>query len=376
MKKGFYLRIIPGLRIYIWLVVFFLILPSVSMGQANKKLLLTFRSKLTLQQTSAYGNTSLTVTSEGYAYLLPAANNTFSGSGSLTATMVFTYPQTGVVTISPLKGEGSFQVEGKIKGKNLLFWFKPGKIPCQGTISLNAPAPIGTTKESYVDSFDPAMLAPGGPGGWEIELKDRATKTVSYEKYAPISGQTTFTLDNAEVWRISVEGVETDDMKPPIQNQRFKNEKKELPISVTFKWSLAGEFVILGKGQAREYYDGNVMFATLTPTLNFEGGGLYICDNFSCKEDRDINEIVGATVDGKVSSGKIKLTWPEFHSVACILCKPTKSYLGKVPYREKFGTLEFISRISSEKIPLTDGGTINGSVHDWMKYRITLHKTK
>ena len=360
----------------LWVMFFFLMVPSISQGQGNKRLLLTFRSKLALQQTSPYGNTSLTITSEGYAYLLPAANKTFSGSGSLSATLVFTYPLTGAAHITPLKGEGSFQVEGKLKGKNLLFWFKPGQIPCKGTMTINAPAPLGTTTQAYVDNFDPRMLAPGEPGGWEIELKEKTSKTVSYDKYAPISGQTTFTLANAELWRIGVEGVETDGLKPPIKNQRLKGAQKELPISVTFKWTLAGEFVTLGKGAGQEYYDGNVMWATLTRTLNFKAEDLYRCTKFPCKEDRDINEIVGVTLEGKISGGKIKLTWPEFHPVECILCEPRKSYLGKIPYRQKFGTIEFTSRISSEEIPLQDGSIINGSVMDWMKYRIRLEKVK
>ena len=74
----------------------------------------------------------------------------------------------------------------------------------------------------------------------------------------------------------------------------------------------------------------------------------------------------------------MKRHWPQrgIWSRVCVLCKPLKSFLGKIPYRQEFGNDELVYRLSKEVLPLKNGYTRNGKILDWMTCTITLKKIK
>lgn len=154
---------VPGIVLF----GFFWIMTHSTFAQSSQRMVLTFQSEGAMQMMGPYGPAGVKVKSEGYAYLNSGGRGKFTGIGTIYVTMEFNYPKTGVVGITPLKGEGSFSVVGETEGKFLRFYFKHGSIPCKGEIIVNAPAPVGTYKEPYEDSFDPHVLAPGGTAGSE-----------------------------------------------------------------------------------------------------------------------------------------------------------------------------------------------------------------
>lgn len=359
---------------------FFWIMTHSTFAQSSQRMVLTFQSEGSMQAMGVYGPAGVKVKSEGYAYLNSEGRGKFTGIGTIYVTMEFNYPKTGVVGITPVKGEGSFSVVGETEGKFLRFYFKHGNIPCKGEIIVNAPAPLGTYKEPYEDHFDPHVLAPGEQPGVKIELKDGATETFTYgpESYAggtqTASWKTDFTLDGAELWRIGIEGEEIDTTESPIRNAKLKNENKELPIAMQYKWKLVGEFSIIGKGGARQYYEGQIFSASIDTVILFEHWDLYRVEGMQREDDWNSDDLVGQPIDGKVSGNTVQLKWPEFNALERYVCIPRLTYLGKVPHRPNFESKEFIGYISREKLPLVDGQVITGGVSDWLKYKITLIK--
>ena len=186
-----------------------------------------------------------------------------------TVTMDFDYRKTGTFRISQLKGEGPLEVVGETEGKYLRFYFKHHNIPCKGEIVVNAPAPMGTFKEPYEDSFDPHVIAPGENPGAKIELKDGAQTTFSFgpKNYGGgsqiISWKTDFTLDGAELWRVAVEGEEIDTTQSPIRNKKLQNKSKELPIAMQYKWNLIGEFALIVSIVYASIIAGTIVFFAL-----------------------------------------------------------------------------------------------------------------
>jgi hypothetical protein len=379
MKKTFHVSSLYFIASIV--ILGFFSIPTLSMSaQGGQRMVLTFRSEGSMTVTGIYGPAGVKVNSEGYAYLIAGAKGKFTGAGNIYVTMEFNYPKTGVVSITPLKGEGSFAVVGETEGKFLRFYFKHGSIPCKGEIIVNAPAPMGTQKEPYEDNFDPHVLAPGEQPGVKIELKDGATETFTYgpESYAggiqTASWKTDFTLDGAELWRVGIEGEEIDTTQSPVRNSRLKNESKELPVAVKYKWQLIGEFTILGKGSAREYYEGQVFSAHITHMILFDQQDLYGWEPIPCRETWLPEDLIGQPIGGKMSGNSVRLKWPEFHPRECYSLIPRKSYLGQLRPHKEFDSVEFIGYISMEELPLVDGQVITGGVSDWLKYKITLTK--
>jgi hypothetical protein len=335
-----------------------------------------------MQVFGIYGPAGVTVKSEGYAYLIPGAQGKFTGSGEIYVTMDFNYPKTGTVSISQLKGQGPLNVVGETEGKHLKFYFKHQEIVCKGEIVVTAPAPMGTFKEPYEDSFDPHVLAPGQEPGAKIELKDGATGQFRYGPQSFAGGKqnvtwkTDFTLDGAEMWRIVVEGEETDTTQSPIRNKRLKNESKELPIAMQYKWKLIGEFALIGKGSSRQFYEGQIFSANIDTVIQFDHWDLYRVEKMQRDDDWDQEDLTGQPIGGKVNGNTVQLKWPEFDALERYVCIPNKSYLGKVPHRPNFESKEFIGYISGEKLPLVDGQVVTGGHSDWLKYKITLTKLK
>jgi hypothetical protein len=379
IKENYHVSL-PYFIAFIVILGFFSITTRSMSAQSSQRMVLTFRSEGSMTVTGIYGPAGVKVRSEGYAYLIAGAKGKFTGAGNIYVTMEFNYPKTGIVNITPLKGEGSFAVVGETEGKFLRFYFKHGKIPCKGEIIAHAPAPVGTYKEPYEDYFDPHVLAPGEQPGVKIELKDGATETFTYgpENYAggtqTASWKTDFTLDGAELWRVGIEGEEIDRAQPPIRNSRLKNENKELPVALKFKWKLIGEFTILGKGSAREYYDGLIFSALITYEILFDQQDLYKWERIPCKEAWEPEDLNGQRIDGKVRGNSVYLKWPEFDPTFCYALVPQKSYLGQLRPHKEFDSAEFIGYISREELPLVDGQVITGGMSDWLKYKITLTK--
>jgi hypothetical protein len=367
-------------RKFLWILVIFLIQPLATFAQGGQRMVLTLRSQGTMQVTGLYGPAGVTVRAEGYAYLVPGTQGKFAGSGNIYVTMDFNYPKTGVVSVSQLKGEGPLDVVGETEGKYLRFYFKHGNISCKGEIVVNAPAPMGTQKEPYEDNFDPHVIAPGVQPGAKIELKDGATGTFNFgpRSYAggsqTASWKTDFTLDGAELWRVAVEGEEIDTTQSPIRNKRLQNKSKELPIAMQYKWKLIGEFALIGKGSARQYYEGQIFSANIDPVIRFDHWDLYRVEKMQRDDDWDQDDLMGQPIGGKVSGNTVQLKWPEFNALERYVCLPTKSYLGKVPHRPNFESREFIGYISREKLPLVNGQVVTGSQSNWLKYKITLTK--
>jgi hypothetical protein len=365
---------------WIWGIMLFF--PLASWSQSGQRMVLTVRSQGAIKMLGPYGPAGATVKTEGFAYLIPGSQGIFSGIGELYVTMDVDYQKTGVFSISQLKGEGPLEVVGETEGKFLRFYFKHGSIPCKGEITVNAPAPMGTYKEPYEDSFDPHVLAPGEQPGMKIELKDGATGTFSFgpESYGGgvqiISWKTDFTLDGAELWRVGIEGEEIDTTQLPIKNSKLQSKNKELPVAVKYKWQLIGEFTILRKGSARQYYEGQVFSVEIDHDILFDQLDLYRWAKTPCKATWTKEDFAGQPIDGEVSGNYVRLKWPEFHPRECYSLIPRKSYLGQLRFRREFDSAEFIGYISREELPLVDGQVITGGMSDWLKYKITLTKLK
>ncbi len=369
MKVKFARR--TSITVYVFSIFgFFLFFAAVAFGQGNDNLVLIVESKITLKPV-APGQAGWETTAKGQAYLRALPKGKFTGTGELYVTYDFLHHPNPYFKYSTLKGHGSFNVRGIKEGKNLRFWFERGNIPVEGTLTVSL-AHL-SEKKPYVTTFDPHTLAPGGPElerGVTIELRDGASGAITI----PGSGKTTFTLYGAELWRVSVVGEETDNLQPYIKNNKLRNDSKELPIAVQFKWKLVGEFTVIGKGSNRSFFDGRVFSVSVDPVFLFEHDDLYKCNSEDCQEKKNPNDLVGQFLGGTVSGNTVRIKWPEFFPVECILCRPKELYLGGIPYRAKFGKKEFIDRISREELALRDGHAINGGIQDWMKYTITLKK--
>lgn len=356
------------------------IVTSGSFAQSGQRMVLRFRSEGSMQAMGLYGPAGVTVKAEGYAYLVPGTQGKFTGEGGISVTMDFNYPKTGAVSISQLKGDGPLDVVGETEGKFLRFYFKHRNIPCKGEIVINAPAPMGTQKEPYEDTFDPHVLAPGEQPGAKIELKDGAAGTFSFgpKSYAGgkqnVSWETDFALHDVEQWNVVVEGEEIDTTQPPIKNPKLKTKSKELPVALKYHWKLTGEFFIIGSGGAREYYDGYVLFSQIYSEIVFDFYDLYRWSELESTEFWDAEDLINQTIDGKVSGNIVQLGWPKFIPKNSFSLAPRLSYLGQVRHRKDFKSAEYIGYISREKLPLVDGQVIIRSAPDWLKYKITLKK--
>lgn len=366
-------------KIFLLFLILFYFCSIPTSAQTEQKMLLSFRSAISYQGTGAYGTAGVEIKSEGYSYVTPKKDGTFSGTGEINVTITFTYPPNPAISLSPLKGRGSIQVKAKKKDQFLNFWFEHGIIPCKGIMTIHYPPPMGTEKKDHVQDFDPHTLA---PGSFEIELKDGAEKVVDYGAMPvnpspqAFTGKTTFYLDGIESWRVAVEGEEIDNLQPSIDNPYLKATTGELPISTRYTYNLIAEFSTLGKGAARSYYDGYVFSSILNNSLVFEHYDLYRCSEKDCEGSQDI-DFSGEQIDGNVSGNTVQLKWPQHVPTNCVTCVPRSlGKLGQTVYERTFRSTEFLSSLSSEKIPLQHGKVINRSKGDYLKYKITLIKVQ
>lgn len=373
-------------KIFLLFFILFYSISSQTLAQSEQKLYLSFNSTLSMKAGGPFGTTGMDIKSEGFVYLNPQKDGTFSGIGEIYITMIYLNSSNPAMSLSPLKGQGSIQGKAKRKGKYLNFWFEHGEIPCKGIMTLNYPPPVGTQKEEFVQNFDPHTLAQRSYDAsftvFDIELKDGAEKVVDYSSMPQtpqaFSGKTTFYLDGIESWQISVNGEEIDNLQPPIDNPVLKETTGELPIAMKFTWKLVAEFSTLGKGASRRYFDGNVFSSVLNHGLVFKHDDLYKCSEKECEGNQDLNiDFTGEKINGKVSGNSLQLEWPNHVPLTCVTCVPRSiGKLGEKVYEWTFKSAEFLTSLSKEKIPLQHGEVINRTKEDWLKYKITLIKIK
>lgn len=355
-----------------------------------ERMVLKYEGGLGGLQVGPYGQASIIIRVRGEAWLLAEGRNRWQGIGTMTVrTDAQASPSRGV-KISPAEApEASFKVTAAVKAGKLEFWFESKPIELKGTISIQAPAPVGTITEPYTLDFNPATVAPGPPAVTSIEMRDGAIKTVDYSKFPTVSpvtsGAMVFTLNEVEEWRVLVTGREIDTLQPPITNKALKPPNTELPVMAGFEWNLAGVFYIVGAKSSPSYYEGSVFAASYQATIYFDHQDLYRCfflpggkqaEEMSAIGERRLTELEGRPIAGQVKSGGVKLSWPEYFPVERVRCKPIKTYLGKAFYTRTFGAKEFLYKISGETLPLKDGAVVSGGVNDWMSYKIVLHRQK
>jgi hypothetical protein len=375
------------LFIFNFFLLFFILFYSVSsqtLAQSEQKLYLSFNSTLSMKAGGPYGTAGMDIKSEGFVYLNPQKDGTFSGIGEIYITMIYLNSSNPAISLSPLKGQGSIQGKAKKKGKYLNFWFEHGEIPCKGIMTLKYPHPVGTKKEEFVQNFDPHTLAQRSYDDsfsvFDIELKDGAEKVVDYSSMPQtpqaFSGKTTFYLAGIESWRISIIGEEIDYLQPHIDNPFLKETAGELPISMKFNWKLIVDFSTLGKGISRSYYDGNIFSFTLDPGIIFQHNDLYRCTQKECENSPSL-DFTGERINGNVSGNTVQLEWPLYVPLRCVTCVPLRiGNLGEKVYERIFESAEFLFSLSKEKIPLQHGEVINRTKENYLKYKITLTKIK
>ena len=186
-----------------------------------------------------------------------------------------------------------------------------------------------------------------------------------------------------ENWLVNVEGWEIDKMRPPITYKAMSQPEKKLPIQVTFDWKLQGKFRLVKIKKSKTYESGTITQAALTPTIVFNSPDLYRCYIASSKGEKTpykILSLLDCVLEGKLSGNFVQLTWPPYPSEAYVICTPQKTYLGKVPYQQQFGSEDFMFMLSRERLPLKDGAIVTGGLRgatelkDWLQYKITLKK--
>jgi hypothetical protein len=185
----------------------------------------------------------------------------------------------------------------------------------------------------------------------------------------------TFREPERERWRVTVTAWERDDNQTPIwYKDPASGADRKLPVVVDFDWKITAE-VVLKKVKGRlQFEEGKVTGASVAPKLVFQGSDLYQCGFVDCPGFK--SELAGTVLLGSVSGKNLKVEWPAFGSAACVLCRPLKSYLSKVPYRGTFGSPELMRNLSQQKLVLQSGYSTKGKVADWLTYTVALHKLK
>jgi hypothetical protein len=203
------------------------------------------------------------------------------------------------------------------------------------------------------------------PHGSTYTLKGKATITIAF---APVE---------EERWRVEVKAWERDKFKPPIKYKDKEGQLQELPIWVELDHQLAGEFVIRKVKKEWTYKEGQTTQYKGWTKLFFYDTEYYKCAVVDCP-GADSGDWAGP-IDGEMQGRSVKLTWPPglgSTTKACVMCTPLKYYLGKLPYREEFGSGQLKKSLDKEILPLKNGTTRNGQVSDWLKYTITLTRLK
>lgn len=182
-----------------------------------------------------------------------------------------------------------------------------------------------------------------------------------------------FDTAERERWRVTVKGREEDNFQLPIR-YKLAGKENEIPLKMEFDWFLEAEFTVRKVKPSPVFDSGQVKKASLSPKLLIQEQDLYRCDIIGCPDTEPIASYPGAYLEGKLDGQTLTLKWPSFDPGQCVLCKPKKSFLSQVPYREKFGSKEFMGVISKAVLVLKDGYAASGKWHDWLTYTITLKK--
>jgi len=229
---------------------------------------------------------------------------------------------------------------------------------------------VGVLKKVYKFS---AQENTSGPLGFVYTHNLQGTATVTIA-FAPVEEERWRVEE--ERWRVEVKAWERDKMKPPIKYKDKDGQIKELPIWMELDHQLAGEFVVRKVKNDWTYKEGLTTQYKGWTRLFFDGTDLYKCAVVDCP-GAEPNDWGGAIL-GEMQGRSVKLTWPLGGSStkACVMCTPLKSFLGKLPYRQEFGSNNLKNYLNKEILPLKNGFTKNGQVLDWLKYTITLTKIK
>jgi hypothetical protein len=233
-----------------------------------------------------------------------------------------------------------------------------------------------------------------GPSAITLADLTRGLKTGVIDKVFPISQATRYVMgemrsvkgtvrvtirlepEETQVWQVTVRGWEIDSTRPAITPKVPVKGRKWLPVSVRFDWKLTGRFT-LEKVKGRLYYKhGQVTRATYSPTLLFKYGQYYRCDFRPCPPGQTPSSYTGAYLGGKVTGGAVKLNWYNNEFPACLWCRPRKSFLGKVPYRQRFAARNLFHYLRKRTLPLKSGYRTTGRVKNWLRYRLELRRLK
>lgn len=177
-------------------------------------------------------------------------------------------------------------------------------------------------------------------------------------------------------WRVEVKAWERDKFKPPIKYKDGDGQLKELPIWMELDHQFAGEFVVRKIKTGWDYKEGTTTQYKGSTSLFFYGTDLYKCAVVDCPGATP-GDWAGAIL-GQMEGQSVRLTWPlsDLSTKACVMCTPLRSFLGKLPFREEFGSGQLKYSLDKEILPLKNGYTKNVQVKDWLKYTITLTRIK
>jgi hypothetical protein len=180
-----------------------------------------------------------------------------------------------------------------------------------------------------------------------------------------------------ERWRVMVKGQEKDNRKGDFVYKDQKGQAGKIPVCAYFDLNLVGEFVIRKVKDDWSYKEGRVTKAESVISFTQIPPDLYHCTFKECAELQGIPSMVGNVLQGTLQAKKIKLAWAEVttpRTSVCVFCKPKKSFLSKIPYKQEFGSSELVYNLNKEVLPLQNGWTASRKVGDFLTYTITLTK--
>jgi len=218
------------------------------------------------------------------------------------------------------------------------------------------------TKVLTIKANEPAFM-PGEPA---YSLQGTLTVKIAF---APIK---------EERWRITVKAHEKDPFKPPYVFSDPTGKSLQAAVRADFDVALAGEFVVRKIKDEWSFKEGTVTQAEIAPSFSGIPLDLFQCSVKECAGMSGIPAMMGNGLEGEIEGKKVKLTWSqtEKRTSACVFCKPLKSSMKKVPYKQEFGTGELVYNLNKEVLPLQSGLTLNRKVGDFLTYTISLVKIK
>jgi hypothetical protein len=217
------------------------------------------------------------------------------------------------------------------------------------------------TKVLTVQATEPAVV----PGAPVYSLQGTVTVKIAF---GPVK---------EERWRVMVKGQEKDNRKGDFVYKDQKGQAGKIPVCAYFDLNLVGEFVIRKIKDDWSYKEGRVTKAESVISFTQIPADLYHCTFKECAELQGIPSMVGNVLQGTLQAKKIKLAWAEVttpRTSVCVFCKPKKSFLSKIPYKQEFGSAELVYNLNKEVLPLQNGWTASRKVGDFLTYTITLTK--